>query len=484
MQALQCTLIALLLFGIPSTVTVRGRILDREGLPMVKAKVVYTETSNGKTYNALTDKKGEFVMAGVSDGYYSVVITNAAGEKVFSGNKNVRRVNEDERWRRLPGEEPNELNVDLSTASPTGQLLESPGNQGHGKPSKEQLDMARMENANAVKLNRLIAELHGQLNEKAWQDATQTLQQLIALDPNRWEFYQNLGTIQSNLAHYDDAVRTFAKGVEVAQKALADTPSSIKSDIGTMLIAEGDAYNRLDKLDQALDLYRKAAAMMPQPAMAYHRACNALTNHGQAEEAIAACNQAIAADPGQWDFYQLLAGAQVMGGKKTEALATYDRGIEVAHKALEAQPDSPRPKTGLGQMLTAKGNLYSQMRRFDDAITAFQEAAQLAAYPALPYFNLCATYYNTNRMDQAVMACEKAISSDPGMAEAYYIKGAALFGKGERKEGKYVAPPETRDVLNKYLGLSPFGPHADAARGLLEKLDEEIETTYKSVKKK
>jgi tetratricopeptide (TPR) repeat protein len=124
------------------------------------------------------------------------------------------------------------------------------------------------------------------------------------------------------------------------------------------------------------------------------------------------------------------------------------------------------------------------MRRFDDAIASFREAAQLAAYPALPYFNLCATYYNTNRMDDALTACDKAISSDPGMAEAYYIKGAALFGKGQREEGKYVAPPETRDVLNKYLGLSPFGAHADAARGLLEKLDEEIETTYKAGKKK
>ncbi|HEX7285706.1 MAG TPA: tetratricopeptide repeat protein [Candidatus Angelobacter sp.] len=484
MQALLRTLIALLLFGIPSTVTVRGRILDREGLPMVKAKVAYTETSNGKTYSAVTDKKGEFVLAGVNEGYYRIVITNAAGERVFSGNRNIHLPNEDERWRRAPGEESNDLNVDLSTASPTGQLLDSAGNAGRGKPSKEQLEQTRKENANSAKLNRLIAELHAQLNERAWPDATQTLQQLIELDPNRWEFYQNLGTIQSNLAHYDDAVRTFAKGVEVAQKTLGETPSSIKSDIGGMLIAEGDAYNRLDKLDQALDLYRKAAAIMPQPAMAYHRACNALNNHGQAEAAIAACNQAIAADPGQWDFYQLLAGAQVMGGKQMDAIATYDKGIEMARKAVETQPDSPRPKTGLGQMLTAKGNLYSQMRRFDDAIAAFQEAAQLAAYPALPYFNLCATYYNTNRMEDAVMACDKAISSDPGMAEAYYIKGAALFGKGQRKEGKYVAPPETRDVLNKYLGLSPFGTHADAARALLEKLDEEVDTGEKHAKKK
>jgi tetratricopeptide (TPR) repeat protein len=486
MHALLSTLIALLLFGIPNTVTVTGRILDREGKPLVKATVVYTDTSTGRTYSAKTDKKGEFAMTGLNDGYYKVVIKNAAGEQVFSGNKNVRRVNEEERWRRLPGDEPNELNVDLSTASATGQLLESTGDPRQGKLNKEQLDLVRKENANAVKIDRLIAELHVQLDAQNWPDATETLQQLIAIDPNRWQFYQNLGTIQNNLARYEEAAQTLAKGVGVAEKTLVNAADSIKAkaDIGGMLISEGDAYNRLEKLDQALDLYRRAASVLPQPGQAYQRACNALSNHGQAEEAIAACKQAIAADPGQWEFYQLLAAAQVMGEKKLDAMATYDKGIELARKVAAEKPDSPRARTGLGQMLTAKGNLYSQMYKFEEAIAAFNEAAQSAPYPALPYYNLCAMYYNISRMDDAVMACDKAIASDPGMAEAYYIKGSALFSKGRLQEGKYVAPAETRDVLNKYLGLSPFGTHADAARGLLEKLDAEIETGSQHAKKK
>jgi tetratricopeptide (TPR) repeat protein len=488
MQVIRCSLVSLLLLLIPQTITISGRILDREGEPLVKARVVYTNTSNGRTYSAKTEKKGEFTMAGLTEGYYQVVITDAAGTKVFSGQRNVHGVNEDQRWWHAPGEEQNVLNVDLSAAAPPGTNSATESNPSQGKLNKEQLDLVRKENANAVKINRLITDLHTQLDQQDWPHATETLQQLIALDPNRWEFYQNLGTIQSNLSHYDEAARNFAKGIEVAEKTLehAPDPARAKADISGLMLSEGDAYNRLNKLDQAIALYNQAASLSPQPAQAYYRACNAQTNHGNTAAAIEACNQAIAADPNQWEFYQLLASAQIMAGKNPEALQTYDKGIEAAHKSLEAKPDSPRSKNGLGQMLTAKGNLFSRMEKYDEAIAAFTEAAASSVYPALPYYNLCATYYNISRMDDAVAACDKAIAGDPSMADAYYIKGATLFGKGHLESGRYVCPPQTEDVLNKYLGLAPFGPHANAVRGMLEKLDSYIDmgSRSKSAKKK
>ena len=486
MQIVRCTLISLLLLLIPETVAVSGRILDREGKPLVKARVVYTNTSTGRQYSTKTDKKGEFTIAGLTDGYYQVVITDTGGKTVFSGKRNVHQLNEDQRWWHAPGEEQNVLNVDLSTAPPPGTDVGGDSNLGQGKLNKEQLDLVRKENANAVKINRLITELHTQLDGQDWPHATETLHQLIALDPNRWQFYQNLGTIQNDLSHYEDAAQTFARGVAVAEKALehSPNPAQARTDIGGMLISEGDSYNRMDKLDQAISLYDQAAAMSPQPAQAYYRACNAQTNHGKAAAAIEACNHAIAADPNQWEFYQLLAGAQIMAEEKQAALRTYDKGIDVVRKGLEAKPDSPLGKNGLGQMLNAKGNLYSRMRKFDEAIAAFNEAATWSSYAALPYYNLCATYYNISRMDEAIAACDKAIADDKSMAEAYYIKAAALFGQGHLESGKYVTSPQTRQVLNQYLGLAPFGPHASAVRGMLDKLDAYLDNGSTRAKKK
>src|SRR4029077_68075 len=125
------------------------------------------------------------------------------------------------------------------------------------------------------------------------------LEQLIALDANRWEFYQNLGTIQANLTHYEDAVKSFAKGVDVAEKTLANAadPLQAKTNISELLISEGDAYNRMGKLEEAVARYTKAAGIAPKPAMARYHACNALSNNGKIEEAIEACNRSVAEDP-------------------------------------------------------------------------------------------------------------------------------------------------------------------------------------------
>jgi tetratricopeptide (TPR) repeat protein len=240
-----------------------------------------------------------------------------------------------------------------------------------------------------------------------------------------------------------------------------------------MLLSEGDAYNRMGKLDEAVGMYSKAAEISPKPGTAHFHACNALYNNGRNEQAVDECKQAIAADPSQWDVYQVLGGAENALGKSDDALEAYQKGAEAAKKMLEAQPDSGRAKTGLGQILNAEGNLLVHMKKHDEAIAAFSQAAEVSAYPAMPYFNLCATYYNLKRSQDALAACDHAITSDPTMSDAYFIKASILFGEGRSEGGKYVVPTGTTDSLNKYLQYAPFGQHANTVRGMIDKVDSE-----------
>ena len=217
--------------------------------------------------------------------------------------------------------------------------------------------------------------------------------------------------------------------------------------------------------------------------MAHYRACNALTNNGKIEAAIEKCNQAIAEDPAQWEPYQMLGGALNTANKPQDALQAYKKGVAAARKMLAEKPDSGQAKTGLGQMLNSEGNLLVQQKKYDEAIGIFTQAAEVAAYPAMPYFNLCATYYNLKRGPDALAACERAIASDPTLSDAYYIKATILFGQGHVENGKYVVPPGTSESLNKYLEYAPFGQHASAVRSMIDKLNEEMETPYKPAKK-
>jgi len=65
-----------------------------------------------------------------------------------------------------------------------------------------------------------MVQYHTAVAIEDWPKAINLVQQLITLDANRWEFYQNLGTLQSNQMHYQEAAQSYARGVEVAQKRL------------------------------------------------------------------------------------------------------------------------------------------------------------------------------------------------------------------------------------------------------------------------
>jgi len=99
------------------------------------------------------------------------------------------------------------------------------------------------------------------------------------------------------------------------------------------------------------------------------------------------------------------------------------------------------------------------------------EAAPLSAIPAVAYFNVCAVEYNMGKMSEAAAACDKAITVDPNKADAYFIKGSALYGNGTiDKNGTYTVPPGTIEALNKYLKLAPTGGHAADVQAMLDAL--------------
>ena len=496
-----CLLILLVLLLPPQRflATVSGQILDREGKPLAGALITYKSIGivdrdyqslpgmrsesprmlerGGRNYQVKTDKKGAFVLVGLDYGVYQVKITAADGSHVYSGKKTVGD-NADPNSQNI-------LNVDLSTVT-SGPFVPGAGtNLAAGKKTKEQLALIRQENANAAKINRLIARYNATLELQYWPEATKVLQQLIALDPHRWEFYQSLGTLQANQMQYGEAAQSFATGVEVAKKTLANPSDSDRAltSIGDLLLAEADCYDRLEKVDEAVDLYDKAAAVYPHPFMARYRACNALTNKGTTDAAIEKCIQAAAEDPAQWGPYQMLGGLYTTANKPKDALAAYENGVAAAQKMLEQQLEPARTRVGLGQMLNAEGNLLVQMKKYDEAIGLFARAAESAAYPAMPYFNLCATYYNLKRSQEALAACERAISSDPTMSDAYYIKASILFGQGQLEQGKYTVPPGTTEALNKYLQYAPLGEHAGAVHDMINQLSKSMEPAYKPRKK-
>lgn len=323
------TTLTLALGAVPAwsqvTTPVSGKV-TQSGKPLANVEVILTSTATGRSLKAKTDKSGVFDFVGIARGEYSVEIVSAGGDKLFKLDKT-----------QITGEggKPDFLSIDVNENSKGGAAP---------KLTPEEIERIKAQNAKATNMNALITQAQTALNAKNWADAVPVLQQMIAADPKRWEFYQALGNAQFNLAQYQESVDVTEKGITAAQAALAEPkadPVKIKAGIGQMLASTGNSYIKLNKMDLAVAAFTKAAEMDPNPAVAYFNLCATQYNLGQMKAAATTCDKAITADPKKADAY-FIKGSALYGDGKLDANNKYivpPGTTEALNKYLELAPD-------------------------------------------------------------------------------------------------------------------------------------------------
>ena len=229
----------------------------------------------------------------------------------------------------------------------------------------------------------------------------------------------------------------------------------------------------------ALAATAQICAGAPLPA-AQSESQNALVAKAQAAldakqwpDAEAALKQLLSSEP-RWEYSEALGAAQMSQGHYADSLDSYQRAIDLAQKDL-AQKDlagKNASPAAIAQIYTAIGNANLKLKKNDAAIAAYNKAATLSPNPAVAYFNLCATMYNMGQPAAKTVAyCDKAIAADPKKADAYFVKGSALYGEGAvDKSNKFVVPPGAVEALKQYLVLAPDGPHAQDVKTMLDAL--------------
>jgi tetratricopeptide (TPR) repeat protein len=227
-------------------------------------------------------------------------------------------------------------------------------------------------------------------------------------------------------------------------------------------------------------------------------AAKAASDAGDFDTAIAQITEATQMDPSRdllWaklgDYELTSATKQTDSAEKTKrydaAVTDYQKAVDLKQKALDAAP-TPKPPDAsktLASFYNNLGKAEAQMGKTDDAVKAYNQAAQLdPAGAGMYYYNLGAILTNANTKNNeemrkaAAQAFDKAIAADPNRADAYYWKGTNLIGAATLQGDKMVAPPGTAEAFQKYLELQPTGPHAEEAKAMLQGLGASVETSY------
>ncbi len=354
------------------TAQVEGTVTDG-GKPLPSAAVTLTSLTTGKTYKFKTDKSGNFLAVGVAYGDYEAQVSNSNGENIYkqkvsvapSENSAVATIKIDVSAVKSGGAQSSQP----QTSQPQGSQS-TPGSSGaqqqgqQPKYTKEQIEELKKQNEKAQNVNVLIKQANTAITAKNWQDAISPLQQLVALEPNNWQYYSGLGDAELNVGQYEQAAETYDKGIQAAENNTAVNPHDASTDpakkkagIAKMLTNEGNAYLKLHKNNEAVAAYTKAASMDPNPATAYFNLCATQYNTGNTEGALGACDKAIAADPTKADAY-FIKGSLMIGQSKLDNAGKMQAPpgtAEALNKYLELAPDGPHAND-VKQMLEAIGS--------------------------------------------------------------------------------------------------------------------------------
>jgi Flp pilus assembly protein TadD len=140
-------------------------------------------------------------------------------------------------------------------------------------------------------------------------------------------------------------------------------------------------------------------------------------------------------------------------------LKEYEKAETAYKKAIELKPDYAEAYSGLA-------NTYNAERKFDLASAASAKAIELAGSgggagggSADAMFNQGVILWNAGKIAEAKKQFEGAVAADPTHAESHYQLGMALVNEGN------LAGAATE--FETYLKLSPNGPNAATAKGIL-----------------
>ena len=196
------------------------------------------------------------------------------------------------------------------------------------------------------------------------------------------------------------------------------------------------------------------------------RALNAAFNEGQAAArandyrgAIAAFRRALVIDPNQDVVWAHLADAFTGVGSTAQA-------EDALAKAVQLKPQTGAYRNNYAIALAKSGKM-------EEAWIQLEEAARLEPANAGHYFyNLGAILINSGHTPEAGRAFRRSIEANPDYAESHYQYGVWLTGRATvSPEGKIRWPPRARESFENYLRLAPNGPHARAAREMLNSVE-------------
>jgi len=223
---------------------------------------------------------------------------------------------------------------------------------------------------------------------------------------------------------------------------------------GLLLILGMMSWHRAWAYQSEETLWTDELAKNPDSWLGYYGLGVALVTKGQVDEAMAQYQKALEIDPNSFEAHDNLGIALAQEGRVDEAMVQFQKTLKIDpnfaeayrnlgtalvtkgqmneamaqfQKSLEIDPNSVEAHDNLGIALAQEG-------RVDEAMAQFQKSLEIDPNSVEAHDNLGIALAQEGRVDEAMVQFQKSLEIDPNFAEAYCNLGIALVQKGRLDE--------------------------------------------------
>jgi tetratricopeptide (TPR) repeat protein len=295
-----------------------------------------------------------------------------------------------------------------------------------------------------------------QRRQGKYEDALATVRKARKKDPENLEAGYNEGLLLDVLGHYDEAAATYEKMVDQTSHANGAYTSEEKNNRGIFLERLAAIYHEQNKVDLAIGAYQKMIDMGGDTATrGYQGQVDTYRDAKMFDKAVEVAKKAVEANPKDRELKLMLASELLDEGRS-------DEGVDLA-KSLLDNSDQDR------QVWLALGNMYTRLHRWKEADEALDKAATLTTKKDDKIYLLFlrgALADREKRTDQAEPYFRQALELDPQNAMTLNYLGYMLADKGIRLS-------EALRLIRKAVDLEPMnGAYLDSLGWAYFKLGE------------
>lgn len=317
-----------------------------------------------------------------------------------------------------------ETYASLSNRGNIFSLKEAPAslkNQGNILMNEGRVSEAEHLYRKAIELDPNFMAAHYNLGnalriQNRFGEALVAYETALKLAPGDYEIYMNIGATLIELGRAADALEAFSRA------------NGLMPTAAEPLVNMGLALERLgheNKLDAAIEHYRKALSLKPDFAEAHNNLGFALQSQGKFDAAVESFRLALLLKPGFAEAHNNLGNALQSQGK-------LDMAVESFRHALSLKPDFADAHYNLG-------NAYKDLRRFEEAEASYRQALAINPDHVKALNSYGGLLMESGHPDKAMACFQQVVKLDPENAAASHLIASMTGIDSECAPSQYVA---------------------------------------------